>query len=144
MATNSTARTTTIIQNGKLTSKALTTPSRRTLTSADVKDPAALARTLTEMQNSLDASTAAVRSNPHSAPCIVRGVVAHASQLLVVQHTLGRALTGWHVVRAQGAQWSGWEVMPTDAGYPVGTDLTKALVLLPLLNGTYDFAITGD
>lgn len=144
MATSTTARTTTIIQNGKLTSKALTTPSRRTLTSADVSDPTALARTLTEMQNSLDASTAAVRSNPHSAPCIVRGVVASGMTVLVVPHTLGRALTGWQVVRATGNPWAGHELMPTDSGYPVGTDLTKALVVVPLTSGTFDFAITGD
>lgn len=144
MATSTTARTTTIIQNGKLTSKALTTPSRRTLTSADVSNPTALARTLTEMQNSQDAATAAVRSNPHSAPCIVRGVVATTMVVLVIPHTLGRALTGWHIVRQQGAPWAGHELMPTDSGYPVGTDLTKALVLMPLLSGTYDVAITGD
>ena len=137
-------RQTTIVQNGKLTSKANVAPVRRNISAESMNDPVYLSRTLSDMQSGLEAATDAMRSNPHIAPCIVRGVPASIGATVTVRHTLGRVLTGWICVRAVGGAAVFGEILPGNGSYPAGTDPTRSLVLISGCQGFYDFAISGD
>lgn len=133
---------------GTSSSKALSSPGRTLVNAAQVQDPATLARLLQQVQDQSDASASAAASNPHSAPCIVRNVKASSGVMLIVRHSLGRALTGWWCCRAQVSPALFTEFTPTTPGYPAGYSLETALLVLPAISGTgsgvYDFCITAD
>ena len=104
-----------------------------------------LTRVIAALQANINEATEPLRSNPHGAPCIVRGVVMGGTGQYIIHHSLGRAYTGWWCCRAySGGPWSGNEVLPTDSAYPVGYATDRVLVLATLNTGTYDFCITGD
>lgn len=137
-------RTTTVIQNGAITSKTNVAASRRRISPGDLANPLQHARMLSQMQDSVEAATVATRSNPLSAPCIVRNQGTSIGATVVVRHTLGRPLTGWIVVRAVGGAASFGEILPGNGSYPVGLSPSTALVLISGCQGFYDFAISGD
>lgn len=104
-----------------------------------------LTKVISDLQTSSNMATEAIRSNPHAAPCIVRGVVWLTTGQHIVAHTLGRAYTDWWCCRAySGGPFSATEVLPTDAAYPVGFTTDRVLVLNTLNTGSYNLCITGD
>lgn len=135
---------TTIIQNGAISSKQGTAAKTQRLTVAQVGNAAQLARTLSEMQQATADATAAVRGNPHSAPCIVRGQGCTSGQQAIIRHTLGRRYTGWWCCRAITNSAQFVEIPPGSGSYPPGASPDKVLVVLSGGTGTYDFCITGD
>ncbi len=115
------------------------------VTAEDVKDPARLVKIIRDMQAQNERMTAGSRSNPHNAPCIVRGIVFPASPTtIVIPHTLKRAWTGiWCCNQAPNADPCAYVVVDPPV-YPAGVTKDKAACLISFSTGTYDFCITGD
>lgn len=115
------------------------------ITADDVKDPKRLVKIIRDLQAQMERMTAGSRSNPHNAPCIVRGIVFPAtSTTIVIPHTLRRAWTGiWCCNQAPNALPCSYFVVDPPV-YPAGVTKDKAAVIVSNSQGTYDFCITGD
>jgi hypothetical protein len=124
-----------------ITNRAINKPAARRFSTDDVKDPGRLVRMLNDMQEDIDQADAGIFSNPHNAPCILRGVAFSANQSKELPHTLDRPYTGWWIVRAQGAA-------PTlvEGSLPTGVTTDKAIQLTNTSGSSFtvDIAVTGD
>lgn len=138
------ARVTTIVSSaGALSSRALSSAQRSRVRTADVTNPSTLARMLQDMQDASAQLAEGTRTNPHAAPCIVRGVQFTSGVPAMVRHRLGRAWTGWWICRYY-PNGSTSATIPPETAYQAGLDARTTLPLLPGFTGTVDLCITGD
>ena len=114
---------------GSMTSSALQTSARSIATAKDVQDPERLVKVLNDLQAAVDAGTQATRSNPFSAPSVVRGVTFGPGQVVVVPHQPNRPFTDWHPARTQGAVPALLEVPTGSTLYPPQLTASQAVVL---------------
>lgn len=119
---------------GSITSKAYATSARSQITQADADDPARLVKVIGDIQDQVTSATQAQRSNPFSAPCIVRGLQFPPGATMSVPHTLGRPYSDWHATSL--AALSGATIAPLSATLNVvpPTPATPASKFLTVIN----------
>lgn len=126
---------------GKILSRSITKPATRRVVQEDVLKPDRLSRMLNDMQEDIDEASEGIFSNPHAAPCILRGIVLQSGQSVTLYHTLGRPYTGFCSVRSQGSF-----AQLVEQALPAGLTADKAIQLqhTGLQQTTVDISITGD
>jgi hypothetical protein len=124
-----------------ITSRAINKPAARRFSTDDVKNPDRLVRMLNDMQEDVDQADAGVWSNPHAAPCILRGLTFKGNESKTLDHTLDRPYSGWWPVRQLTAV-----ATLIEGTLPMGRTSDKAIVLTNTTNTTFtvDVAISGD
>lgn len=118
------------------------------LTGDDVT-PAALPRTLMQLHESIRVATLAIRQDPESAPCYVRGVRftnttdKSATITQTFKHQLNRPFTGLGVCRSQGAPYQGNEISNPN-GLDPAQYATVQTVVPANTTAIHDFKLSGD
>lgn len=77
-------------------------------TAAAVQDPDTLVRFLNDLAGSIHDATQAARTVPFLNGTTI-AMLKPTTAATVVNHNLGRPVAGWFCVRAQAAQWTGYE-----------------------------------
>lgn len=111
--------------------------------------PERLMQQILETHESARRSTMAMRQDPASAPCYVRGVTfangstASANVTVTFRHALNRPFTGLHPVRSQGAAFAGFDA-PNPAGQDPSQYATVTTSVPPMTTAVHDFRLFGD
>lgn len=84
------------------------------LSQEDVKDPGDLARVINTLQANAADSINPMASKIQNDSVLLTSVVLKSGQVNIINHTLGRTLTGWTVIR-QRAQAQLWDTQDSNA-----------------------------